>query len=98
MQSLPGNIQPQSWYLGAPGAGETRPARLPRSYLFVPGDRLDRFHKALASGADAIIVDLEDAVPPDGKIAARAQVAAWLTPTREVYIRINGAGTEWFAQ
>ena len=36
-----------------------------RSYLFVPGDRPERYAKALASGADAVIVDLEDAVPPE---------------------------------
>lgn len=69
---------------------------LPRSYLFVPGDRPERFDKALGSGADAIIIDLEDAVPPGGKAAARKSVTAWLTPTRPVYVRINGADTEWF--
>lgn len=98
MQRLPGNSQCQSWSLGAPGVGATCLARLPRSYLFVPADRLDRLDKALASGADAVIVDLEDAVSPDVKIAARTLVASWLTPAREVYIRINGAGTEWFKQ
>lgn len=49
-----------------------------RSLLFVPGHRADRFPKALAAGADAVVVDLEDAVPPSGKDAARAAVAAWL--------------------
>jgi citrate lyase subunit beta/citryl-CoA lyase len=49
-----------------------------RSLLFVPGDRPERFAKAAASGADAIVLDLEDAVPPAGKAAARAAVrAAW---------------------
>ncbi len=36
----------------------------PRSYLFVPGHRPERFPKALAAGADAVIIDLEDAVAP----------------------------------
>ena len=49
-----------------------------RSFLFVPGHRPERLAKALASGADAVIVDLEDAVPLDAKDAARAAlVAGW---------------------
>ncbi|QDZ30419.1 CoA ester lyase [Noviherbaspirillum sp. UKPF54] len=67
-----------------------------RSYLFVPGNRADRFEKACAAGADAVIVDLEDAVPPDDKEAARAALAAWLSPARSVLVRINGADTRWF--
>ena len=51
-------------------------AALPRSYLFVPGNRPERFEKAHAAGADAVILDLEDAVPPDEKPAARAAVLA----------------------
>ena len=43
-----------------------------KSYLFVPGDRSERLDKALASGAHAVIVDLEDAVAPAAKDAARA--------------------------
>lgn len=50
---------------------------LPRSYLFVPGDRPERFDKALASGADAVVLDLEDAVAPARKALAREAVAAW---------------------
>lgn len=68
-----------------------------RSYLFVPGDRPERFAKACAAGADAVIVDLEDAVPPAGKAAARDALAAWLSPAHPVLVRINGAATEWFA-
>lgn len=49
-----------------------------RSWLFVPGNRPERFDKALRAGADAVIVDLEDAVAPPDKDAARATVAAWL--------------------
>lgn len=69
----------------------------PRSYLFVPGNRPERFAKALASGADAVIVDLEDAVPPEQKDAARASVAAWVAAARPVVVRINAADTPWFA-
>ena len=47
----------------------------PRTYLFVPGNRPERFAKALASGADAVVLDLEDAVAADAKAEARAAVA-----------------------
>lgn len=68
-----------------------------RSYLFVPGDRAERFDKALASGAHAVILDLEDAVQPERKDAARAAVAAWLaTATQPVHVRINPQGTPWY--
>jgi citrate lyase subunit beta/citryl-CoA lyase len=72
------------------------PSPHPRSYLFVPGSRPDRFAKAFAAGADAAIVDLEDAVPAFDKGAARAALAAWLSPDHPVLIRVNGADTEWF--
>lgn len=68
-----------------------------RSYLFVPGDRPERFSKACAAGADAVIIDLEDAVAPADKDAARAAVAAWLSPAHRVMLRINGADTQWFS-
>lgn len=70
-----------------------------RSYLFVPGDRPERFAKALASGADAVVLDLEDAVAPSAKDAARAAIAAWLTtlPERDrVVVRINDAHSPWY--
>lgn len=67
-----------------------------RSYLFVPGHRPDRFAKALASGADAVILDLEDAVPPAEKAAARGYVSRWLSDDRPVIVRVNAFDTEWF--
>ena len=69
-----------------------------RSYLFVPGDRPDRFDKALAAGADAVIVDLEDAVPPAKKIEARAAIGNWLSTEKAVVLRINADTTEWFRE
>ena len=70
-----------------------------RSWLYVPGDRPDRYDKALRSGADAVVVDLQDAVAPGSKPAARAALAAW-APARapaaggvEVWVRVN-AGAE----
>lgn len=62
-----------------------------RSLLFVPGDRPDRFAKAAASGADALILDLEDAVAASAKETARAAVADWLREPASVprFVRIN---------
>jgi citrate lyase subunit beta/citryl-CoA lyase len=63
-----------------------------RSLLFVPGDRPDRMEKALGSGADALILDLEDAVAPSRKTEARDAVAAFLTNTDctiPLLVRIN---------
>ncbi|OGA97961.1 MAG: aldolase [Burkholderiales bacterium RIFCSPHIGHO2_12_FULL_69_20] len=68
-----------------------------RSLLFVPGNRPERFDKALAAGASAVIIDLEDAVAPADKHTARAAVAAWLRPHHAVVLRINSEDTPWFA-
>jgi citrate lyase subunit beta/citryl-CoA lyase len=73
-------------------------AALARSYLFVPGNRPERFDKACGAGADAVIVDLEDAVPIAEKVSARDALAAWLSPAQPVHIRINGAQTPWFRE
>ena len=72
------------------------PLLSPRSYLFVPGSRPDRFAKACAAGADAVVVDLEDSVAAGEKPAARAAIAAWLTPAQPVLVRVNVATSEWF--
>lgn len=75
-------------------------AKLPVTYLFVPGNRPDRFDKALGSGADAIVLDLEDAVEPAAKAMARAAIRDWLAagPRGEtpVLVRINDETTPWF--
>ena len=68
-----------------------------RTFLFVPGDRPERFDKALAVGADLVIVDLEDAVAPAAKTDARAALAAWLSPNKPVLVRVNPAGHSGFA-
>ncbi|HQR54505.1 MAG TPA: CoA ester lyase [Burkholderiaceae bacterium] len=70
--------------------------RVARSYLFVPGTRPERFAKAIASGAHAVIVDLEDAVAPADKERAREIVASALDAAHPLYVRINGIGTPWF--
>ncbi|WP_354442935.1 HpcH/HpaI aldolase/citrate lyase family protein [Ottowia thiooxydans] len=75
----------------------------PRTYLFVPGTREDRFTKAFATGADCVILDLEDAVSADDKPQARETVARWLTSASpeqrlRVAVRINDAGSSYFAE
>lgn len=66
-----------------------------RSILFVPAHRIERIPKALTSGADAVVVDLEDAVEAAYKDSARSGLAAYLEahPDVRVLVRINGAGT-----
>lgn len=68
------------------------------SYLFVPGNRPERFSKALASGAHHVIVDLEDAVAPSEKANARIALGDWFDAKEHatVLIRINDASTPWY--
>jgi citrate lyase subunit beta / citryl-CoA lyase len=64
--------------------------------LFVPGDRPDRFTKAVHSGADAVIIDLEDAVAPERKADARAAAVDFLSGYSgpvPVHVRVNGLET-----
>jgi citrate lyase subunit beta/citryl-CoA lyase len=66
----------------------------PRSYLYVPGDQPQMLARALDRGADAVIVDLEDAVAPAAKAPARVAVREWLRSRAhrddlEVWVRIN---------
>jgi citrate lyase subunit beta/citryl-CoA lyase len=90
--------------LSASPAQSLPPSKLAqaRSFLFVPGNRPERFAKALASGADAVIIDLEDAVPLDAKDTARdALLAAWpslaAAERARLLVRVNPAGTSWHA-
>ena len=74
-----------------------------RSLLFVPASRRDRFDKAMASGADAVIFDLEDGVEAARKPEAREIAAQYLaqlerdTSRPRVLLRVNGVDTGWFA-
>jgi len=74
-----------------------------RTALFVPASRPERIAKALASGADAVIVDLEDAVEASAKDAARANLANFIAAhpaahaTTPLMVRINDAQSPWFA-
>lgn len=69
---------------------------LPRSYLFVPGNRPERFAKAHGSGADAVIVDLEDAVAEEEKDRARLLLVEYLNAGGSATVRINATQTRWF--
>lgn len=64
-----------------------------RTLLFVPGDRPERFAKAAAAGADLVMIDLEDAVPPSAKDTARAHAQAHLREVGTVAVRVNAVGT-----
>lgn len=74
-----------------------------RSKLFVPCSRPDLFDKALAGSADAISFDLEDAVPDDGKAAARTVLSEFLSSaavrasTKTIIVRVNALNTQFFA-
>ncbi|RIK14350.1 MAG: CoA ester lyase [Acidobacteria bacterium] len=62
-----------------------------RSFLFVPGDRPERFDKAVAAGADLVIIDLEDAVGTEHKASARDAAVAWLRGVGSACVRVNAA-------
>jgi citrate lyase beta subunit len=74
-------------------------SRQPRSMLFVSGEKVERFAKAMAAGADLVCIDLEDAVHPDRKAEARGQVLGWLKGASRpadgcgVALRVNGLRT-----
>lgn len=75
-------------------APQARALHEARSFLFVPGDRPERLAKALAGAADAVILDLEDAVAPAAKPAARAALAqCWPSLTsaerQRLLVRVN---------
>lgn len=75
----------------------TAPAGRPvLTLLYVPGDQPARIAKALASTADVVIVDLEDAVAPDRKDVARAAAVEAVAATdRPVQVRVNALGSPW---
>jgi citrate lyase subunit beta / citryl-CoA lyase len=71
-----------------------------RSVLYMPGSNARALEKAKTLAVDGVILDLEDAVAPDAKAAARDSVVAAVKAggfgAREVFIRVNGIGTPWF--
>ncbi|MEV5327654.1 CoA ester lyase [Nonomuraea sp. NPDC052634] len=72
------------------------PAHPPVTWLYVPGDRPERFGKAVASGADVVIIDLEDAVAPARKDEARENAVAYLRARPDggvLHVRVNDPAT-----
>jgi citrate lyase subunit beta / citryl-CoA lyase len=70
-----------------------------RSLLFIPGDSPRKLDKGLTSGADALLLDLEDSIAPDGKVAARETALGFLreaqpaAPRPRLFVRVNGIAT-----
>lgn len=75
-------------------------AAFPLTWLYAPGDRPHVVAKALTSGADIVVVDLEDAVAPDRKAYARAATAELLAelPPVPVHVRVNALDSPWAGQ
>jgi citrate lyase subunit beta/citryl-CoA lyase len=70
---------------------------LARSWLLVNGAHGDRFQAAAHSRADIVVLDIEDAVAPKDKAAARDNVVHWLGNDNADWVRVNGFGTPWWA-
>ena len=70
---------------------------LARSWLLVNGAQYDRFAPAVHSRADIVVLDIEDAVAPKDKDAARDHVSRWLGEGNTDWVRVNGFGTRWWA-
>lgn len=70
---------------------------LARSWLLVNGAQYERFTPAARSRADIVVLDIEDAVAPKDKVAAREKVTRWLADDNSDWVRINGFGTPWWA-
>ena len=69
--------------------------RYARTFLFVPGNRPERFSKAVAAQPDIVVIDLEDAVSAADKDTARGHVDEWLSTGNPGMVRINAVDTDW---
>ena len=69
---------------------------LARSWLLVNGAQYERFAPAVQSRADIVVLDIEDAVAPKDKAAARGNVIKWLGEGNGDWVRVNGFGTQWW--
>src|SRR5207237_10289365 len=68
-----------------------------RSFLFVPGDSVRKYESAKKTAADALILDLEDSIGPEGKVAARGTTCEMLdarNPAQQMYIPVNALDTD----
>ncbi|MGH1524107.1 HpcH/HpaI aldolase/citrate lyase family protein [Leifsonia sp. L25] len=80
------------------GVSERVPAEIARSWLLVSGRRADEFDEAHRSRADQIVLDIEDAVDPSLKAAARADVVTWLSGGGSGWVRINDRTTTFWSE
>jgi citrate lyase subunit beta/citryl-CoA lyase len=80
----------------APSRRRSVPAEISRSWLLVSGTASERFDGAVRSRADQVILDIEDAVDPAAKPAARSTVAEWLTGGGDAWVRINDVTTDFW--
>ncbi len=69
---------------------------LARSWLLVNGAGAERFQAAAHSRADIVVLDIEDAVAPKDKVAARDNVVRWISDGNADWVRVNGFGTQWW--
>ena len=76
----------------------SRNGALPRSFMYIPADKPELFPKAAAGTADALILDLEDAVPLARKAEARAGVRRWLTSGARAVPTAEGGGQQWWVR
>jgi citrate lyase subunit beta/citryl-CoA lyase len=74
------------------------PAELARSWLLVPATHADQFDQAEASAADAVVLDIEDAVDPSRKAEARADVVDWLRAGGHAWVRVNDATSGFWSE
>jgi len=68
--------------------------RTATTFLFVPGDRPERFDRAAGSGADVVILDLEDGVAPAHRRAARQNAVTWLEAGHRAVVRVNARDSD----
>jgi citrate lyase subunit beta/citryl-CoA lyase len=89
--------QATGWDTDAQDVGRRIDPVLARSWLLVNGAQFDKFAPAVRSRADIVVLDIEDAVAPKGKEAARQNVVRWLADGKSDWVRVNGFGTQFWA-
>ena len=89
--------QATGWDASTDAAGYRIDPVLARSWLLVNGAQYDKFAPASRSRADIVVLDIEDAVAPAGKQAARENVLRWLGEGNGDWVRVNGFGTQFWA-
>ena len=89
--------QATGWDTSTDSAGYRIDPVLARSWLLVNGAQYDKFAPAARSRADIVVLDIEDAVAPSGKQAARENVLRWLGEGNSDWVRVNGFGTQFWA-